>query len=287
MAALAGRQWGVVTRAQLLDAGFSEPAITRMLARGELVALHRGVYAVGHAVLRVEGFWLAAVHAGGPGSALSHRSAAELWGLGHVRGRVIDVTCPGVRRRRPGLVAHRHRLARQDVTVHRGIPVTTVSRTILDLAELLSRDDLHRTIEQAIRLRRYDRAALDATVARAHGRHALKPLRAALDELDPVRARTKSELERRILPALAAAGLPAPRVNERVAGHEVDLHWPAQRVVVELDSRTWHTDPRAFEQDRIRDGDLLAAGWRVLRVTWRRLRDDPAWVVARIADLLA
>lgn len=287
MAAIAARQWGVVTRAQLLEAGLSEAVIARMLREGLLVPLHAGVYAVGHAALRVEAFWFAAILACGAGTVLSHRSAAELWGLGHVRGRVVDVTAPRARRRRAGIVAHQNALDAADVTAARGIPVTTVERTLLDLAGVLSTDDLARTVEQAIRLRRYDRARLDQAMARARGRRELRPLRAVLDDLDPVRARSRFELEVRALSLVERAGLPMPRVNEDVEGHEVDFHWPRARLVVELDSRTWHTDPTAFEADRRRDADLQAAGWRVVRITWRQLSDDPAWVVQRIGDLLA
>jgi very-short-patch-repair endonuclease len=287
VAALAEQQFGVVTRPQLLGAGLSAGAIGRLLRDRTLIRLHRGVYALGHAVLQVEGHWLAAVLACDPSCSMTHRSAGALWHLGRVPGGVVEVTAPGARRRRPGIVAHQGALDPADVTVHRGIPVTTPSRTLLDLAGVLAPGDLDRTIEQAIRLRLYDRQALDATMRRAHGRRELKPLRAALGRLDPVRARSRFELEARALRAIERAALPMPRVNERIEGHEVDLHWPQQRLVVELDSRAWHTDPGAFERDRQRDGDLLIAGWRVLRVTWRQMDDDPRGVVRRIAQLLA
>lgn len=287
IAARAARQWGVVTRAQLLEAGFSESAIARLLADGWLVRLHAGVYALGHAALRQEARWLAAILACGHGAVLSHRSAGVLWGLGSVRGGIVDVTAPRGRRRRPGIAAHEGRLDEADVTSHRGIPVTTVARTLLDLAGILPRADLERTVDQAIRTRRYDRAALDHAMARAHGRRELRPLRAVLEDLDPDRGRTRFELEATALPLILAAGLPRPRVNEHVEGHRVDLHWPEHRLVVELDGRTWHSDPTAFEADRLRDGDLLLAGWRVLRVTWRQLTRDRAAVVSRLRQLLA
>ncbi|HEU4657997.1 MAG TPA: type IV toxin-antitoxin system AbiEi family antitoxin domain-containing protein [Capillimicrobium sp.] len=287
MARLAARQYGLVTWAQLRALGFSAAAIGRLVADGRLIRLHRGVYAVGHAVLRTEGIWLAAVLACGDGAVLSHRSAGALWQLGHATSPLVDVSANRARRPRHGIAVHHCRLDPADITTRRGIPVTTLPRTLLDLAECLPRAGLSRTIEQAMRLELYDRAALDATMDRAYGRHALRPLRACLDELDPTAARTKSELERLALPAIVAAGLPKPEVNVEVEGYEVDLVWRDARLAVELDSRTWHALPTAFERDRRRDADLQAAGWRVLRFTWRQLVAERAWVVTRIADLLA
>ena len=280
----AERQWGVVTRGQLRAAGLGDTAIDRRLADGRLRRLHRGVYALGHAALRIEGVWLAAVLACGPDAALSHRTAAALWGLFDTR--VLDVTATGARRR-PGIVTHRGRLAAADRTVRRGMPVTTVARTLLDLGEVLERAELTRTLEQAMRLKLYSRRALDEAASRAAGRRALRPLRACLDELEPRRARTRSELERRALALISDHGLPAPEVNARLLGLEVDLHWPDRRLVVELDGHAFHTTPAEFERDRRRDADLTAAGHRVVRFTWRHLEDEPEWVAARLRQLLA
>lgn len=287
IARLAARQYGVVTRAQLRRLGMSDAAIGRLASDGRLIRLHRGVYAVGHAVLRTEGSWLAAVLACGPGTGLSHGAAGALWDLGHATGPVVHVTAPQARRSRPGIVVHHARLHPADVTTRRGIPVTTLPRTLLDLASVIPREDLARTIEQAMRLGLYDRAELEAAMQRGHGRRALKPLRLSLEALDPAQARTKSELERLALRLVKDAGLPKPLVNHDVHGYEADLHWPHARLVVELDSRRWHTTPTVFESDRRRDADLLVQGWRTLRFTWRQLDTDWHWVVTRIAVLLA
>lgn len=271
-ARLADAQWGVITRAQLLAAGHGPTAIDRRLADGRLRRLHRGVYAVGHRALRVEAHWCAAVLACGQGAVLSHRTAAALWGLGDTR--VLDVTAPA-RRRVRGIVAHHSRLTAADVTVRRGMPATTVARTLLDLGEVLERAELTRTLEQAMRLKLYSRRALDEAASRAAGRRALRPLRACLDELEPRRARTRSELERRALALIRDHGLPAPEVNARLLGLEVDLHWPDRGLVVELDGHAFHTTPAEFERDRRRDAELTAAGHRVVRFTWRHLEDEP------------
>jgi hypothetical protein len=279
----AAQRFGVVSRAELLDAGVGPDAIDRRLRSGRLRPLHRGVYADGHGPLSREGRWCAAILACGPGAVLSHRDAAEAHGLRPCNRTRTEVTTAS-RRRRSGIEVHECRLEARDVTTHRGIPVTTPARTLLDLADVVPADHLARAIERAHELRVYDHRAILDVLARSNGRRGVTPLTRAIAEYDPDRARTKSQLERVALPILA--GLPRPEVNTFVAGHEVDLVWRAQRLVVELDSRTFHTSPRAFEQDRVRDADLQLEGYRVIRLTWRRLRDEPDRVRALVASLL-
>jgi hypothetical protein len=265
----------------------SSSAIHRRIAHRWLLPLHRGVYAVGHTALRPEGFWLAAVLAGGPGAVLSHRSAAVAWGLRPGRPQRMEVTVRGsTGRGQRALDGHRCRLDAEDVTALRRVPITTPSRTLLDLAEVTPRRELTRAVERAIELDLFDRPALAQVIDRAVGRRGLKPLRAVLMklEVDPIMVR--SELEHLAVDLVGASGLPRPAVNARVGTYEVDLLWRAERVVVELDGYAFHRSPAAFERDRRRDADLHVAGYRVLRVTWRQLTTDPGWVVARIADVL-
>ena len=234
---------------------------------------------------------MAAVLACGSHAALSHRSAAALWGLRPTMRAAIDVTVP--RRAgfsRPGVDVHRaRRLDPADVTRVRGVPCTTVARTLLDLAEVLDGQALGRACEQAEVLRILDRRAVDRVLARADGRHGAPALRTVLAEVGC--ALTRSELEKRFLALCAAAGVPLPRVNAWLeldgGGLEVDFLWDVQRLIVETDGHRTHGTRRAFERDRRRDQRLTLAGWRVVRVTWRQLTLDPDDVARTIGALLA
>jgi hypothetical protein len=286
--ALAARRFGVVTRGELFAAGLTRHQIGHRLADGRLHLLHRGVYAAGHRSLRPAGLWWAAVLAGGPGAVLSHRSAAVLWGLPFFVHALIEITVPSGRARRlPTVRAYRGQLTSADVTVHRGIPVTTVARLLLDLAEVLTADELDRVVDEAIRLRLYDPAAVDALVARSPGRRGLKPLARARERIHPNSGRTRSELERLAVRMLDEHGVPRPDANVWRQGFRVDLLWHAPRVVVELDGDAFHRTPGTFRKDHDRDNELLDTGHRVRRFTWHDVRHDGPPTAARIAALLA
>jgi very-short-patch-repair endonuclease len=238
--------------------------------------------------LRPEAFWFAAVLACGGGAVLSHRSAAAAWDLRPDGRRRVDVTtaAAGGRAKR-GIDAHQCQLSPADVTTHRGVPITTPARTLLDLAEVVSQRELDRALEEALRLRLTNRAAIERTLARAPGRRALKPLRASLDALEPLAPFTRSELERRTLALVKRHDLPQPLVNVRVAGLTVDLVWPSHHLVVEVDGYAYHHTPQAFERDRRRDATLRRRGYTVQRFTWRQVTSDPDWGGATLASLLA
>lgn len=257
------------------------------MEEGRLHRLHVGVYAVGHQVVSIHGRWMAAVLACGSGSILSHRDAAALWGIRPSSRHVVDVTAPcGSRRDRPGIEVHRtRRLDPEDRDVEDGIPVTTVARTLLDLAEVLPRGDLANAIENSERLRLFDLRAVEDVIGRSPGRRGLRVLRGALEAYRPPPA-TRSLLERRFLDLMHDAGLPRPLVNVEIANLEVDAAWHDARLVVELDGRTFHDTHEAFERDRIRDATLQLAGYRVLRVTDRRLLREPMAVVHTVRLLL-
>jgi restriction endonuclease-like protein/putative AbiEi antitoxin of type IV toxin-antitoxin system len=282
VADLAARQHGVVSRGQLLELGLSSRAIQGRIERGALHPLYRGVYAVGHCVVSKRGRWMAAVLAAGRRAVLSHRSAGALWDLGADPAGRVEVSSP-TERRRPGIKVYETVLAPDEVTVVDGIPVTTIERTLLDLSAALPRSGVERAIERADALRLVDHAIVGALLERYRGR----PGTSLLSELrergvEPVL--TRSELEERFMTFLDAHPMPRPEVNTVVEGFEVDFVWREQRVIVELDSRTWHHTRAAFERDRERDRILQAHGRRVVRITWRQLHDDPQ----RIAhDLLA
>ena len=222
---------------------------------------------------------MAAVLACGPGSAVSHRSGASLLGLLSYSAARIDVTATSARRR-PGIVVHRVRqLPDDDRILVDGIPVTSVARTLCDLARVVSSDRLARAIEAAERLGVLDLRAFER-------RTPPRALREALaDYYDP--GFVRSELERRFARLCRDAGLPPPAMNIWVCGQEVDALWKDQKVVVELDGYEAHRTRAAFERDRKRDASLLLAGYSVLRVTGRRLEDDSAGVVAAVRSLLS
>lgn len=227
---------------------------------------------------------MAAVLATGPEAVLSYRSAASLWELVAPRSAAIEVTaqreCD-----RAGIKAYRTRLPRDEITLLDGIPVTTVPRTLLDLAAVLPHSRLERAIERAEALRLADPISLHELLRRYPCRKGTRSLREVVRRgIEPIL--TRSELEDRFLAFLDARGLPRPRVNVLIEGLEVDFVWPEQRLVVELDGRQTHATTAAFERDRERDRILQAAGWRVVRITWRQLQDDPAAIARDLGRLL-
>jgi hypothetical protein len=291
IAALAERQHGVVAHGQLLDLGLGRRAIGHRLACGRLHALHRGVYAVGHRAITREGRWMAAVLASGPGAVLSHRSAAALWNLRISPGTPADVTVRGALRSRAGIALHRATLASDELTVVGGMPVTTPPRTLLDLAGVVAPRHLERAVNDAEVLRLADAMSLEDLVRRHPRRRGVAVLRRILADGRAGATVTRSELEDRFIAFVDRAGLPRPEVNAALAlaggWIEADCLWRSQRLVVELDGYTSHATRAAFERDRARDRALQASGWRVVRLTWRQLAEEPATVAAQLCALLA
>jgi very-short-patch-repair endonuclease len=252
------RRGTVVTTGQLLDAGVGRRSIARRVERGWLVPLHRGVYQVGP-IAAPFGREMAAIVA--CGGALSHQTAAAIWGFGQ-RDGVIHVTVEGqARRSRHGVRVHR--TASLDAAVHNGLPLTTPARTLKHLA---------RTMPSAELARAQERAAIMGLV---------------LADEDRFPEFTRSEAEERLRALCKAARLPAPRMNARAAGWEVDAFWPAQRLIVEIDGWRYHRTRRRFEDDRRKDAALTVAGYRVVRITARRLRHEPYSVSAQLGALLS
>lgn len=241
---------------------------------------------MGHRVVSQRGRWMAATLAGCPGAVLSHRSAGALWGIVRWDG-AIDVTVARRLHPRRGLALHHGRLAPDEHITHDAITVTTPPRTLLDLAAVLSPARLERAVHEAEVLRLADPLSLPDLLDRHPGRRGVAALRAVLDDLGaggPVV--TRSELEDRFLPLMATAGLLVPATNVFIEGFEVDCVWREQRFIAELDGRGVHATLRAFERDRDRDRGLQAAGWRVVRITWLQLRDEPGAVAADLRRLL-
>jgi very-short-patch-repair endonuclease len=281
---IARRQHGVLSSRQLAAEGLSRNAVAHRVASGWLVRLHRGVYCIGP-LQAPRARAIAAVLAYGDGTLLSHFSAAALWGLEPERAGAmhVNVDRPGAHSR-PGIRVHRTRLNPLDARRRDAIPVTSPARTLLDLAAIASGKELDRAIEEAQIRRLVTEQSLKEQFER-HPRHrGTRALRQAI-RLEP--SFTRSEAERRLLELIRAARLPAPKANIRVAGHEVDVLWPDAKLVVEVDGYAFHSTRAAFERDRRRDGELQAAGYRVLRVTWRQLEDEPEALIAALARTLA
>jgi very-short-patch-repair endonuclease len=228
---------------------------------------------------------MAAILACGEGAILSHRSAAALWGLIRAQGERVDVTSRHGRAGRPGILLHRA-LIHPEERAHRDrIPVTSVARTLLDLADTLDEQRWEGVAEEAERLGILEMRALERVCARGQGRRGLAPIeRLIAASLAPTF--TRSRLEERFAALCREHRLPPPAHNVLIGGMEVDALWPRERLIVELDGFAFHRHRAAFERDRARDAALQAAGFRVIRLTWRRLEREPAAVAAEIGRLL-
>ena len=233
---------------------------------------------------------MAAVLATGSQSVLSHRAGAAHLGIRPSERARIEVTVPGWRPSRRGIQIHQSALPPDEVTTHRGIPVTTVPRTLLDLAAVVDRRAIERAINQAEVLRLFDALSLEDLVARHPNRHGTRNLRAILAAGRIGAMVTREELEHRFITVIDDAGLPRPQVNALLEvgarRFEVDCLWRTQRLVVELDGHATHGTRAAFEGDRERDRILQAAGWHVIRITWRQLHGSPEFVASDLQALL-
>lgn len=286
LAALASRQHGVVSIRQLRSIGYSHSSVEKAVAGGRLHRLHHGVYAVGHTNLSLLGRCLAGVLAAGPASLLSHYSAGWLLGLTSTRPIPVHVTTPVPRRRRDGIRIHHSRtLLGADRGLERGIPVTSVARTALDLAAGVRFRTLRRLIRRSEDLEVFDLDDFRSVIARNRGHRGRLPLQRALAIYEPPRF-TRSELEREFLAWVEGAKLPQPVTAFNVGGYELDVYWPELRFAVELDVYATHGSHEPFEEDRRRDEDLKLAGIEVVRITGRRLEREPRQVIERISELL-
>jgi very-short-patch-repair endonuclease len=285
---LATGQHGVVARRQLLALGFGEDAIKLRLAAGRLNPLHTEVYTVGHRRISQRSYWWAGLLAYGDGALLSHRSAAALWEMMRPGGSLVEVTAPEGRQgseRRKRLWIHRGKLHPEDHTQRDGIPVTTAARTLFDLAEVLNTEQLEYAWEEADRLKHLQLPAVERVCERGYGRRALKPIRRLLAETRAV-TQTRSPLEDRFQRFCRFYDLPAHSTNVEVLDHEVDVLWPAARLIVELDSWEFHRHRAAFQRDRARDTGRLVAGYRTVRVTHDRLDKEAPALATEIRQLL-
>ena len=284
--AVAVDQLWLVAAWQLLALGVSRAAIRHRVSRGRLRKVHPGVYSVGPASVTRRWRWLAAVLACGPGARLGYASAAELWRLLDPADRLPSVIVAYGRRRSPGIRAHRVSLAPDEVTSHRRIPVTTPTRTLLDIAWVLGERALHEAVRRADRADLLETSALLELCDRSRGRRGVASLRRVLAEFVPTDPRTVSPLEDELRAFVGRHGLPQPAVNVRVGPYIVDFAWVDAGVVVETDGWQDHRLKPAFDADRKRFGKLQVLGWKVLPVTARRLHDDDADLLADVRAML-
>ena len=280
--ALARRQHFVVSRGQLLALGVMPKAIKYRVSVGRLHRVHAGVYAVGRPELSRSGVLMAAVLACGAGAVLSHRSAAELWGI-RPRGPV-EVTVPPSRTpKRPGMTVYRRVLASECYTRRRAIPVTTPARTLVDIAPYLPADDLERAINEADRLDVIDPERLRASLIELKGTRGVPKLTTLLDRR--TFTLTDSALERRFKPIVRAAGLPDPLTQQWVNGFRVDFFWPDLGLVVETDGLRYHRTPAQQARAHVRDQTHLTAGLQPLRFTHAQVVYDKPYVEATLRGI--
>jgi very-short-patch-repair endonuclease len=289
----------VVSAQQLRRLRYSRDLIAAESSRGRLISLHRGVYAVGHRRLSWRGWCMAGVLAAEPNetdevvwpAVASHASAAYLWGLFSSPPAGIDVTAPTRRRAKRDFSVHFSSiLAEQDRGCCEGVPVTSLARTVLDLAIRSRPEQVARRLERSQELGAFDLRAFEDVLRRAGGHRGRGRLGRALEIYKPRAedpAVLRSRYERRLRRLVREAGLPAPAMNFNVAGYELDAYWPGLWFAVEIDAFATHGSPAAFERDRLRQEELKLHGVEMVRITGVRLEREPAKVAARLRALLA
>jgi very-short-patch-repair endonuclease len=277
----------VVTWRQARRAGLSRRAIERRIEAGWLVPLYKGVYAVGHTSLTRHSHLVAAVYACGPSALASHRAAGWLWGV--LRGaQPIEVTAPRSRKPRDGFAVHRsRRVDDEDRAVVDAIPATSLARTLVDLADVLTEKRLADAVHESEVLRLFDLNQVERVLERLpgrKGRHKLARVLAAYSDVQPF---TRSGAERLVHEMCERHGLPTPRVNTWIETEEADFYWPEAGLVLEFDGADSHLTRRAFHEDRARDRALATRGIQVVRVTWRDATRDEAGLARELAAILS
>jgi predicted transcriptional regulator of viral defense system len=292
IAAIASRAHGVVTRAELREAGLTTAEIKSRIASRYLIRVHRGVFRVGHQSPSLEAGYMAAVKACGEGSLLFGRAAAHLLGLLKRPPSLPEVLTVTQRRprgvtthraRRTDVIAGEARTRLTDATRWRRIPVTTVPRTLVDLAAVLDEDELARAVHQADVRHHTTPVHVEKVLLRRHNWPGASQLRRVIWGEVPV---TLSKLESSFIAAVRRAGLPLPESNRRVDGRYVDCRWPKHSLTVELDSYRYHRTRHIWEQDRQREREARARRDEFRRYTWRDVDEEPEPMLADLRRLL-
>lgn len=281
-------QNGAVSWRQLRAAGWTESEIKTRVKRGAWVRRHHGVYIAGDPALLPLAEESAALLSLGPNAVLSHRSALGLWSLGEAEPDVVEVTVVASNvRPRGGVRIHLVGvLDTRDIRHRENLAVTSPPRTLIDLAATAAQTELMQALGEAVARNLAAERELWQALERISANHPGAAVVRAILRDHPQLIHTRSVAEHHLLPAIRHAGLPPPLVNPRVCGEVVDLYWPEHKLVVEFDGFQFHRSRAAFETDRRRDAKLVAAGYRVIRVTWLQLQHEPYAVIARIAQAL-
>jgi very-short-patch-repair endonuclease len=279
---IAGQQWGVIGWRQLQGCGVSSSVAGRWRSDGKLHPIHVGVYALGHPSVPIEGRLVAALIHAGPDAVLSYTTAAWWWELIKDEPSTIDVSAPGYSSSTTCVRVHhpRHR----EATTHRRFPITTVPRTLLDLAASTTLNRVRVALAQADYRRILDVAAVESILGQ--GRSGSAKLRRALEHHQPRLALTRSGLEIAFFSLCEAARLPVPEVNARVDGWEVDVLWREHRLAVEVDGGRNHSTRGQIERDRRKELHLRAGGFQVIRYTDRQVADEPEIVASDVRRAL-
>jgi len=292
IADLAARQHSVIGRAQLLRSGWSVQEIKWRTRTGRLHRIYAGVYSVApRRLLTRQGWWMAAVLASGPEALLSHGTAAALWGIRGYSGGAVHVTVPHKSTSTKRIRRHHSPLPADERAAEEGIPVTSVHRTLFDLAVTVSVDEVVAMIKEAEYLQRWDRLSLPGLLDRYPGKRGSRKLRFALRRLkEEPPGRKRSKLEERFAPFLRRHHLPLPRFNDWILlgpkRYQVDCHWPDRRLIVELDGWEGHSSRSAFQDDRSRDRKLKVADFSVLHITWSQLDVEPEALASDLRQIL-
>jgi very-short-patch-repair endonuclease len=282
--AFAGRQHGVITRRQATTAGLSRREIERRLEAGWLIRLYEGVYAVGHTGLKDKSHLIAAVYACGEEALASHRAAGRLWGILR-SGPPIEVTGPRSRVPGKGFLLHRsRRIHEEDRALIDAIPVTSLARTLVDLADVLPEEQLANAVHEAEVLRLFDLTEVQRVLERLPGRRGRHKLTRVLTAYKDVQPFTRNRAERLVLQMCEEYGLPTPRTNTWVGSQEVDFYWPEAKLALEFDGGAVHRTTRAFHEDRKRDRALAARGIHVVRAT---AKDEPPKLAEELRIILS
>jgi hypothetical protein len=274
----------VVTHAQLLAAEVTRAELKQRLREGALIREHRGVYRVGHRAPSVDALYLAAVMACGEGARLSGRAAGHLHRLLKGKAPPPEVTAPGERRVK-GVITHRARAnGGNNGTAVRGIPVSTVPQTLVDLAGVLSLDALAHACHEAGVLYRVTPAQVKPILASRPNSRGARELRAVMGGDVSV---TLSYLERAFLKLLREHSLPLPLSNKVASGRRVDCRWPDHALTVELNSYRFHNSRYAWERDHRRAREARARGDEFRRYTFGDVLEDPRYMLRELRKLLA
>jgi hypothetical protein len=281
---IALRAHGVVSRAELLAAGVTVQEITERIRKGVLIPVYRGVYRVGHTARSVEADYMAAVKAAGTDALLSGLAAAHLWRLTKGESPPPEITASR-EKRIPGIVTHHCRqLSHVDRTRWRGIPITRVPRTIVDIAARLDEDELARVCHEAVVKYGTTPRRIEAVLNRKPNAPGARKLRRVIH--GDVRV-TLSRLESRFLERLREEGLPLPVTNRPAGGRYVDCRWPDYSLTVELDSYRFHNSRHSWKRDRQREREAYARGDDFRRYTWDDVFEEPRQMLTELRKLLS